>query len=80
MLIKLLLIVNSLKLKLLNFINLIPEKLKLSIIGLEINNRNSFIMQKRFKHKFGLPNKKMILFVGRINDPRKGLEPLLCSF
>lgn len=56
------------------------EKIKVIPLGLEISNINSSLSIKEFKLKFGLPNKQLLLFVGRINNPRKGLEPLLLAF
>ena len=66
--------------QIIKFYQINSEKIEVIPLGLEINNRNSSLINKEFKLKFGLPNKQMLLFVGRINNPRKGLEPLLLAF
>lgn len=54
-----------------------PLNIEIIYHGMEEYSKNLHIDPENFKNKYNLPNKKMILFVGRINDSRKGLEPLL---
>ena len=53
-------------------ISVIYNGIDLEEINLKINSKN--------KSEVDLPNKPIILFVGRIEDPRKGLDLLLLAF
>jgi len=68
------------KTQIIKFYKFNSEKIKVIPHGLEIYNRTSSLNSEEFKVELGLPNKQMLLFVGMINDPRKGLKTLLMAF
>lgn len=68
------------KKEIIKFYKLNPKDINVIYLGIEERNKNCSINTKNFLRETGLPNKKMLLFVGRINDPRKGLEPLIMAF
>jgi len=57
-----------------------PDDIHVIYNGINKYSGNSKINPKKFKEKENLPDKKMILFVGRVNDPRKGLHALIKAF
>lgn len=57
-----------------------PANIQVIYNGISEYGKNSKINPKKFKENEGLPDKKMILFVGRVNDPRKGLYTLIKAF
>jgi glycosyltransferase involved in cell wall biosynthesis len=57
-----------------------PDNVHVIYNGINKYGENSKIDPKKFKEEENLPDKKMILFVGRVNDPRKGLYDLIKAF
>jgi len=68
------------KKQIIEYYKLDPNKISVIYNGIDKNTENFKINPKKFKMKNNLPNKKMILFVGRINDHRKGLDILINAF
>ncbi|AKB16444.1 glycosyltransferase family 4 protein [Methanosarcina thermophila] len=58
--------------------NISSQQIEVVYNGIDIDNHNfSEEDIKETKKKFGLENKIILLFVGRVDDPRKGLDTLL---
>lgn len=68
------------KKQIIKFYGLKPSEINVIRLGTEKKYKNYNINIRKFKHENKLPDKKMILFVGRINDTRKGLDVLINSF
>lgn len=59
----------------------LPSKIESIYLGIDLEGYDfTEIELKEFKRRINLPNKPLILFVGRIDDPRKGLDILLNAF
>lgn len=65
-----------------NYYDINPDKIKVIYNGIEDLNEIKFNAEslKKLKEKNATNSKKVILFVGRVNDPRKGLNFLLKAF
>lgn len=58
-----------------------PEKIDVIYNGIELNEQTFTEKElEESRKQFGIPQKPVILFVGRIDDHRKGLDVLLKSF
>lgn len=68
------------KKQIIEFYGVNPADIDVIYHGIDKSNKNFSINSEQFKQEFDLPNKKIVLFVGRINDRRKGLEILIKAF
>jgi len=66
--------------QIIKFYRLNQEDIKVIYHGTDEFKKTVRINSEKFIHENGFSNKKIILFVGRIDDPRKGLEPLIRAF
>jgi glycosyltransferase involved in cell wall biosynthesis len=58
-----------------------PSKIEIVYLGTDLNGYDYTETElNEFKRRINLPDKPSVLFVGRIDDPRKGLDVLLNAF
>lgn len=63
------------------FYNVRPDKISVIYNGVCSDERDyTKVELEELRHKFGLDEKPIVLFVGRVDDPRKGLDILLKAF